>query len=83
MCIFFASKPQRAISLSLPHFTRLTNTSVMLQLLPAIAIFALLIFLFFRETRLDQKKLDEADREGDAHIMREIEKFYKEKGPKI
>lgn len=47
----------------------------MISLLPAIALFLLLIYLFFREARLDKKRWAEEDRLGDEHIMREIEKF--------
>lgn len=51
----------------------------MLSLLPAILLFFLFVFLFFREIRLEQARYREADRLGDEHIMREIEKFLREK----
>ena len=50
----------------------------MIQILQSIAVFALFIFLFLRETCLDQKKLDEADHEGDAH-MRELKSIISER----
>jgi hypothetical protein len=37
-------------------------------------------FLFIRECKLDRKRYLEQDRRGDEHILREIEKFQREKG---
>lgn len=54
----------------------------MISLLPAIALFLLFVFLFFREARLDEKRWAEEDRLGDEHIMREIEKFKQKVGYK-
>ena len=51
----------------------------MLQLLPTIFLFILFVFLFFREVRLDYKKRMEADRLGDEHVLKEVERFLKEK----
>jgi hypothetical protein len=51
----------------------------MISLLPAVALFVLFVFLFFREARLDRKRWAEEDKLGDEHIMREINKFLKEK----
>ena len=50
----------------------------MLQLLPTIFLFILFVFLFFREVKLDHKKFLEADRLGDEHVLKEIEKFIEE-----
>jgi len=51
----------------------------MIVLLPAILILVLFVFLFFREVKLDHKRFLEADRLGDEHILREVEKYLKEK----
>ena len=49
-------------------------------MLPHITLFILTIFLFLREMHLDKARYREQDRLGDEHILREIEKFRKEKG---
>ena len=54
----------------------------MLQLLPTIFLFILFVFLFFREVRLDNKKYLDADRLGDEHVLKEIEKFIEEQRSK-
>jgi len=40
----------------------------------------LFIFLFFRQDRIDHKALMRRDREGDLHIMKEMKKFFDERG---
>lgn len=45
-----------------------------------IFLFILFVSLFFREVWLDHQRFLEADRLGDEHILREIEKYLKEKG---
>jgi hypothetical protein len=50
----------------------------MIAIVPAVLLFFLLVFLFFREIRLENKKLLEADRLADEHILREVERFVKE-----
>lgn len=47
-----------------------------------IFFFMLFVYLFFREVRLDHKRFLEADRLGDEHILREVEKFVKEMNQK-
>lgn len=47
-------------------------------ILPSVLCFFLSVFLFFREVWLDHKRFLEADRLGDEHILREIERFTKE-----
>lgn len=42
-------------------------------------LLTLFIFLFFREVWKDRKRYIEEDRLGDEHIIREIQKFKKEK----
>lgn len=51
----------------------------MMQLIPGVALFIFCIYSFFREVRLDHVRYLEQDRLGDEHIMREIEKFLREK----
>lgn len=51
----------------------------MISLLPAALLFALNVFLFFREIKLDQKRFLEEHRLADEHILREVERFLKEK----
>lgn len=53
---------------------------MLLELLPAVLMFVFFVFLFCRELRLDAARYLEQDRLGDEHIMREIEKFLREKG---
>lgn len=55
----------------------------MLGLVFAFVLLLLFVFLFVREVRLDRARFKEQDRLGDEHIMREIEKFLKEKGKSI
>ena len=51
----------------------------MIVLCPAIFVFVLTVFLFWREIRIDNKRYLEDDRLGDKHILREVERFLKEK----
>lgn len=46
-------------------------------ILPSLVLFVLFIFLFFREIKLERKRFLEADRLGDEHILREVERFLK------
>lgn len=50
----------------------------MIVLLPAILLFGVFVFLFFREIELDHKRFIENDRLADEHILRAVEKFLKE-----
>lgn len=50
----------------------------MMPLLFDIFLFILFAFLFFREVKLDHKRFLEADRLGDEHILREVERFLSE-----
>ena len=52
----------------------------MIPILFEFFLFILFVFLFFREVRLDHERFLEADRLADEHILREIEKYLKEKG---
>ncbi len=45
------------------------------HILFCIVLYLVFIFLFFREMRLDHKRYLEADRLGDEHILREVERF--------
>ncbi len=49
----------------------------MYLILPAIFLFVLCVFLFFREIKLDHKRFVEAERLADEHILREVEKFLR------
>lgn len=51
-------------------------------ILPSVVLFVLFILLFFREIRLERKRFLEADRLGDEHILREVERFVKEMNDK-
>lgn len=51
----------------------------MIVLCPAILVFVLTVFLFCREIRIDYERYLEEDRLGDEHILREVERFLKEK----
>ena len=51
----------------------------MISLLPTALLFTLNVFLFFREIKLDQKRFLEEHRLADEHVLREVEKFLKEK----
>ena len=50
----------------------------MYLILPTIFLFALCVFLFFREIKLDRERFLEAERLADEHILREVERFLKE-----
>lgn len=60
-------------------FILLTKTNFMIHVLPTIAFLIGLLALFVREVKRDQKRFVEKDRLGDEHIMREIDKFLREK----
>ena len=45
------------------------------HILFCIVLYLVFIFLFFREMRLYHKRYLEADRLGDEHILREVERF--------
>jgi hypothetical protein len=47
----------------------------MSHILFCIALYFMFIFLFFREMQLDHQRYLEADRLGDEHILREVERF--------
>lgn len=47
------------------------------HILFCIVLYLVFIFLFVREMRLDHKRYLEADRLGDEHILREVERFLK------
>jgi hypothetical protein len=51
----------------------------MIALCPSVLVFLLLVFLFCRETRIDCKRHLDEDRLGDEHILREVERFLKDK----
>lgn len=51
----------------------------MIAILVCILLLLVFVFLFCREVKLDHQRYLEADRLGDEHILREIEKFLKEK----
>lgn len=51
----------------------------MIVLCPAIFVFVLTVFLFCKEIRIDNKRYLEDDRLGDEHILKEVERFLKEK----
>lgn len=51
------------------------KTFIMSHILFSIALYLVFIFLFFREMQLDRKRYLEADRLGDEHILREVERF--------
>lgn len=45
------------------------------HILFSVVLYLVFIFLFFREMRLDYKRYLEADRLGDEHILKEVERF--------
>lgn len=49
------------------------------HILFTVALYLVFIFLFFREMYLDHQRYLEADRLSDEHILREVERFLKEK----
>ena len=49
------------------------------SILPALFFFILFVFLFFREGYCEHKRFLEADRLDDEHILRDIERFKREK----
>lgn len=51
----------------------------MYSILPSVLLMAVFIFLFFREVKLDHKRYLEAERLADEHILKEVERFLKEK----
>ena len=48
---------------------------IMSHILFCIVLYLVFIFLFFREMQLDHQRYLEADRLGDEHILREVERF--------
>lgn len=50
----------------------------MYAMLLLVFLLMLFVFLFCREVRLDYQRFMEADRLGDEHILREIDKYLKE-----
>lgn len=52
---------------------------IMIALLPTLFIFVLFVFLFYRETHIEYQRYLEEDRLGDEHLLREFERFLKEK----
>jgi len=54
----------------------------MSNLLITLFLLTLIIALFIREVKKDYKKHKNRDRLGDEHIMREIDKFKKQRGIK-
>jgi hypothetical protein len=50
----------------------------MTALIPGILLFVLVVFLFFREEKLERKRFLEEHRLADEHVLREIERFLKE-----
>ena len=51
-------------------------------MIAAIILLFIFVLLFCRECKLDRKRYLDQDRLGDEHILREIEKFKREKGIK-
>jgi hypothetical protein len=51
-------------------------------MLIAVGLLVVFVYLFCREIKRDRLHWEEQDRLGDEHIMREIEKFKREKGLK-
>lgn len=51
----------------------------MIALLPSILLFKVLFFLFCREVRLDKKRFRETKRLANENVLREVERFLKEK----
>lgn len=51
----------------------------MVTIFPAVFLYALFVFLFCRETQKDYKRSLEQNRLGDEHVLREVERFLKDK----
>ncbi|GAA4026969.1 hypothetical protein GCM10022386_07950 [Flavobacterium cheonhonense] len=51
----------------------------MVAVIPMLVLYVLLIYLFCREIKKDFKYYLEQDRLADEHVLREIERFLKEK----
>lgn len=51
----------------------------MVAVIPALGLYVLLICLFCREIKKDFKYYLEQERLADEHVLREIERFLKEK----
>jgi len=56
---------------------------MLFQLLPGVMLFVFCVYSFIREVKLDYLRYLERDRLGDEHILKEIERFLKEKGEEI
>lgn len=48
---------------------------IMITILSTFVLYLVFIFLFFREMELEHRRYLEADRLGDEHILREVERF--------
>ena len=48
-------------------------------LLPTILLFSVFVFLFFREVKRDHKQFLKEHQLADEHILREVERFLKER----
>lgn len=53
---------------------------MIISLLPSILCFAVFVFLFLQEIKLDHKRFLEADRLADEHVLREVERFKRVMG---
>ena len=51
----------------------------MYNFIPCLLLLILFIYLFFREVKLDYEKFLEADKQGDEHVLKEVERFLKER----
>lgn len=51
----------------------------MIVLLPTVIVFGVFVFLFIREIKLDRERFLEEHRLADEYILREVERFLKEK----
>ena len=52
----------------------------MISILPSLLLFVLCIMLFIREIKIERERFLENERLADEHILREIERFLKERG---
>ena len=51
----------------------------MIAILPSVLLFALCLIFFIREVKLDSERFLENDRLADEHVLREVERFLKER----
>jgi hypothetical protein len=61
------------------YFESLKSIRFMIFIFFDISLFILFVFLFFREVRLDHKRFRETKRLANEHVLREVERFLKEK----